>query len=50
MAVSRETRTKSTETHQASIRKVLEHRLEVARAEGNQELVRVLEAEYRQLA
>lgn len=50
MTVSREVRTKSTENHQANIRKALEHRLEVAKAEGNQELVRALETEFRQLA
>lgn len=49
-SISRETRTKSVETHQASIRKALEHRLEVARAQGNQELIQLLEAEYRQVA
>ncbi len=47
---SKETSNRSVETHRANIRKSLEHRLEVARAAGNQELIRVLEAEYRQLA
>ena len=44
-----EMRTKATETHRANIRKSLEHRLEVARAQGNVELIRVLEAEFRQV-
>jgi hypothetical protein len=37
------------ETHRANIHKQLMHRLEVARANGNQDLVRVLEDEMRQL-
>jgi len=49
-STSKEISSRSAETHQANIRKSLEHRLEVARAAGNQELIRVLEAEYRQLA
>lgn len=48
--ISQETRTKSAETHRDNIRKSLEHRLEVARAEGNEELIRALEAEHRQVA
>jgi len=37
------------ETHRANIQKQLMHRLEVARANGNQDLVRILEDEMRQL-
>jgi hypothetical protein len=33
------------ETHRDNLRKLLEHRLEVARANGDNELVRRLEAE-----
>lgn len=36
--------------HQASIQRTLEHRLEVARAQGNESLVRQLEDEMHQLA
>ncbi|HIK28250.1 MAG: hypothetical protein N3E45_01500 [Oscillatoriaceae bacterium SKW80] len=32
-------------THRANIKKSLEHRMEVARAQGNEELLRQLEAE-----
>jgi hypothetical protein len=37
------------ETHRANIHKQLMHRLEVARANGNQDLVRILEDEMKQL-
>jgi hypothetical protein len=33
------------ETHRDNLRKLLEHRLEVARAKGDKELIRHLEAE-----
>lgn len=32
-------------THRAALRKSLEHRLEIARASGNQRLIRLLEQE-----
>ena len=37
--------TQATTAHNESLRKNLQHRLEVARAEGNDKLVRQLEAE-----
>ncbi len=37
--------TKAASAHQESLRKSLEHRLEVARAQGNDNLVRQLEKE-----
>ena len=37
------------QTHRANIQKRLEHRLEIARAKGDQNLVRLLEAEKEQL-
>lgn len=37
------------QTHRANIQKRLEHRLEVARAKGDENLVRMLEAEMRQI-
>ncbi len=40
---------KVSEVHRANIQKRLEHRLEVARANGDQNLIRVLENELRQL-
>lgn len=46
---SRNSATKVSEVHRANIQKRLEHRLEVARANGDQNLVRVLENELRQL-
>jgi len=36
---------KAAEAHRVNIQKSLEHRLEVARAQGNEQLVRQLEAE-----
>lgn len=36
---------KAAQTHRANIQKSLEHRLEVARAKGDENLVRQLEAE-----
>jgi hypothetical protein len=35
----------TTQLHRENLRKNLQHRLEVARAQGNEELVRQLEAE-----
>jgi len=49
-SINKATLSQSAETHRANIRKSLEHRLEVARAAGNQELIRALEAEYQQFA
>lgn len=40
---------KLSQTHRANIQKRLEHRLEVARANGDQNLVRMLEAEMQQI-
>jgi hypothetical protein len=40
---------KLSETHRANIQKRLEHRLEVAKAKGDEHLVRMLEAEMEQL-
>ncbi|MBE9094012.1 hypothetical protein [Tychonema sp. LEGE 07203] len=40
---------KVAETHRANIHKQLMHRIEVARASGNQDLIRVLEEEMKQL-
>jgi len=37
------------DVHRANIQKRLEHRLEVARAKGDENLVRALEAEMQQL-
>ncbi|AFY32699.1 hypothetical protein [Calothrix sp. PCC 7507] len=37
--------TKAKETHRQSIQKSLEHRLQVARAKGDEKLIRQLEAE-----
>ncbi|WP_171974829.1 hypothetical protein [Leptolyngbya sp. 'hensonii'] len=37
--------TKATEAHRETLRKNLQHRLEVARANGDENLVRILEAE-----
>ena len=39
---------KLSDVHQSNIQKRLEHRLEVARANGDEKLIRVLEAEMRQ--
>ncbi len=36
---------KAVETHRANIQRSLEHRLEVARAKGDENLIRQLEAE-----
>lgn len=41
--------TKFAETHRANIRRSLEHRLKVARQQGDQDLVQTLEAEYQQV-
>ncbi|WP_414515134.1 hypothetical protein [Nostoc sp. PCC 9305] len=38
---------KSRETHRANIQRSLEHRLEIARAKGDEQLIRQLEAEMR---
>ncbi|MGL5083294.1 MAG: arginine synthesis PII-interacting regulator PirA [Microcoleaceae cyanobacterium] len=45
----RKTAKQVSETHRANIQKRLEHRLAVAKAKGNEELVRLLEAEMQQL-
>lgn len=45
----REELQKTAETHRANIEKRLQHRLEVARAKGDQNLIRLLEAEMQQL-
>lgn len=37
--------TEAARTHKESLRKNLQHRIEVARAQGNEKLVRQLEAE-----
>ncbi len=34
------------ETHRANVQKTLQHRLEVARSEGNESLIRQLEEEF----
>jgi hypothetical protein len=49
MNTNRQNVKKIAETHRANIQKQLLHRIEVARASGNQDLVRVLEDEMRQL-
>ncbi len=48
--VNREVLTKYTEARRANIRKSLEHRLEVARTQGNPDLIRALEAESKQFS
>ncbi len=40
---------KLSDVHRANIQKRLEHRLEVARANGDENLIRALEAEMRQI-
>ncbi len=45
----REDLKRTAEIHRANIQKRLQHRLEVARANGDQELIRQLEAEMQQL-
>ncbi|MBE9119686.1 hypothetical protein IQ269_02420 [Tychonema sp. LEGE 07199] len=49
MNTNRKNVQKVAETHRANIHKQLMHRIEVARASGNQDLVRVLEEEMKQL-
>ncbi|MDQ2100365.1 MAG: hypothetical protein QQW96_22285 [Tychonema bourrellyi B0820] len=49
MNANRQNVRKIAETHRANIQKQLTHRIEVARANGNQDLVRVLEEEMKQL-
>ncbi|WP_293133032.1 hypothetical protein [Microcoleus sp. bin38.metabat.b11b12b14.051] len=49
MNTNRQNVRKIAETHRANIQKQLTHRIEVARASGNQDLVRVLEEEMKQL-
>ena len=49
MNTNRQNVRKIAETHRANIQKQLTHRIEVARASGNQNLVRVLEEEMKQL-
>lgn len=46
----RELLKEATQVHKQSISRALEHRIEVARAEGNERLLRQLEAEMRQTA
>ena len=43
------TKNKLSQTHRANIQKRLEHRIEVARAKGDNNLVRLLEAERNQI-
>jgi hypothetical protein len=53
MAVDRNnprSRKELTQVHRVSIARNLEHRLQVARAQGNQELLRLLEDEKQQLS
>ncbi len=40
-----ETTTQATQTHRANMQKNLQRRLEAARAKGDEELIRLLEAE-----
>jgi hypothetical protein len=42
---NRQSRTQIAEVHRDNLRKSLEHRMEVARSQGNEALVRMLEAE-----
>ena len=49
MNTNRQNVKKIAETHRANIQKQLTHRIEVSIASGNQDLVRVLEDEMRQL-
>ncbi|MEG3976931.1 hypothetical protein QT970_20230 [Microcoleus sp. herbarium8] len=49
MNTNRKNVQKVAETHRDNIHKQLIHRIEVARASGNQDLVRVLEEEMKQL-
>ncbi|MGB3264003.1 MAG: hypothetical protein WBA89_08585 [Microcoleus sp.] len=49
MNTNRKNVRKVAETHRDNIHKQLMHRIEVARASGNQDLVRVLEEEMKQL-
>lgn len=49
MNTNRQNVKKIADTHRANIQKQLTHRIEVARASGNQDLIRVLEDEMRQL-
>ncbi len=41
--------TRFAETHRANMRRSVEHRLKVARQQGDQALVQALEAEYKQV-
>ncbi|HEY9847056.1 MAG TPA: hypothetical protein V6D03_12790 [Candidatus Caenarcaniphilales bacterium] len=43
-------RAEVSQIHQDNIRQTLEHRLQVARAQGDESLIRLLEAEQRQQA
>ncbi len=40
---------KAREVHRQNLKKILEHRLEVARSQGNEQLIRQLEAEMKDL-
>jgi hypothetical protein len=42
---NRTSRTRISEIHRSNLRKSLEHRMEVARSQGNEALMRLLEAE-----
>lgn len=46
--ISREDIKRTAQTHRTNIEKMLQHRIEVARAKGDTELVRQLEAEMQQ--
>ncbi|WP_437126747.1 arginine synthesis PII-interacting regulator PirA [Planktothrix tepida] len=46
---SRRNSVKLSDVHRANIQKRLEHRLEVARTNGDENLIRLLEAEMRQI-
>ncbi len=43
-------RSEVAQIHQDNIRKSLEHRIRIAKEQGNQALIRILEVEQRQLA
>lgn len=47
--ITREDVKRVADVHRANIQKRLEHRLEVARAKGDENLIRLLEAEMQQM-
>lgn len=47
--IRREDQQRTADVHRANIQKRLEHRLEVARSQGDENLVRMLEQEMKQL-